>query len=284
MDANPHWLLKLREVYPKMGPQEQKIADFVYEHMDTFLTRSILELAQSTKTSKSTVVRFCNHMGYSGLKEFKIHFYNNEEIPPLPSAAVEYTDSLEMARDKIFSGCIRALQDSYQLTGIKIIENAAAILAGANHIDIYGLGGSVSIADYLRHQLMKIGIRSSVYADAASQQLSLTQMEKNDAVVAISCSGSSKEILSTIRAAKTLGVHIITITNFPKSPLGEAADLVIQNTGGRFCGDDNGTYSRIAQLATVNLLYVAVSIKINKEQIFQSRKPKIPIGKQLRFL
>jgi DNA-binding MurR/RpiR family transcriptional regulator len=268
MEMNPHWMLKLREIYPKLGAQEQKIADFIHAHLDTFLNLSILDISRRTETSKSTVVRFCNHIGYGGLKEFKIHFYKNEKIPPVPSATVEFTDTLEVLKGKIFSGCIWALQDSYQLINTAAIERAAAVLAKANHINIYGVGGSVSIANYLRHQLMKTGIRSSVYTDATSQQLSLIQMGNDGAVVAISCTGVHREIAATMKKAKNLGVHTIAITNFPNSSLGRTADIVIQNTGGCFCGYDHNTYSRIAQLATVNFLYAAVSLKTGREQIF----------------
>jgi DNA-binding MurR/RpiR family transcriptional regulator len=267
MNANPRWLLKLREIYPNLGAKEQKIAHFIYKNIDTFLTLSIVDLSRLTGTSKSTIVRFCNHIGYAGLKEFKIHFYKNENIPRIP-AAVVWTDSLNTIKNKIFNGCIEALQDSYQLIDEQAIERAAAILAKAKHIDIYGLGGSVSIVDYLRHQLMKIGIRSSVYADTASQRLSLIQMGKNDAAVAVSCSGASGSIVDIMGAAKKLGVNVIAITNFPESPLGMIADIVIQNTGSLFYGDDTNTYSRLAQLATVNFLYIAVSQKTGKEQIF----------------
>jgi DNA-binding MurR/RpiR family transcriptional regulator len=268
MEANPYWMLKLREIYPALGNREQRIADFVRDHLDTFLNLSIRDISRLTEASKSTVVRFCNHIGYGGLKEFKIHFYKNEKIPPVSSAVIEPGDSLEVLKVKIFSGCIRALQDSYQLIDTAVIEKAAAVLARANHIDIYGMGGSVSIANYLRHQLMKTGIRSSVYADADSQQLSLLQMEKRGAVVAISCAGVNSGIVTTLEKAKSRGVRTIAITNFPQSPLGRTADMVIQNTGGCFRGRDSNTYSRIAQLATVDFLYAAVSLKTGREQIF----------------
>jgi DNA-binding MurR/RpiR family transcriptional regulator len=268
MEANPHWMLKLREVYPDLGSREQQVADFVCDHLDTFLNLSIHEISRMTGTSKSTVVRFCNHLGYGGLKEFKIHFYKSERIPPVSSALIEYTDTLDMVKAKIFSGCIKSLQDSYQLMNSAIIEDAAALMAKANHIDIYGLGGSVPIANYLRHQLMKTGIRSSVYANVDSQQLSLVQIGKKDAIVIISCTGVSRELVHVIEKAKKLKTGTIAITNFPNSPLGRIADIVIQNTGTCFCGNDNNTYSRLAQLATVDFLYIAVSLKTGRKQIF----------------
>jgi DNA-binding MurR/RpiR family transcriptional regulator len=268
MEANPHWMLKLREIYQDLGSREQQVADFVCDHLDTFLNLSIHEISRLTKTSKSTVVRFCNHLGYGGLKEFKIHFYKSERITPVSSAVIEYTDTLDIIKAKIFSGCIKVLEDSYQLIDTAMIENATMMMAKANHIDIYGLGGSVPIANYLRHQLMKIGIRSSVYANVDSQQLSLVQMEKKDAIVVISCTGVSRELVHVIEKAKKLEVGTIAITNFPNSPLGRIADIVIQNTGTCFCGADNNTYSRFAQLVTVDFLYVAVSQRIGRKQIF----------------
>ena len=44
---------------------------------------------------------------------------------------------------------------------------------------------------HLRHQLMKLGIRSSVYSDTQSMQLSLSQQGENDVALGISCSGKT---------------------------------------------------------------------------------------------
>jgi DNA-binding MurR/RpiR family transcriptional regulator len=93
-------------------------------------------------------------------------------------------------------------------------------------------------------------------------------MEKKDAIVVISCTGVSRELVHIVEKAKNLKAGTIAITNFPNSPLGRTVDIVIQNTGTRFCGNDNNTYSRLAQLATVDFLYIAISRNIGRKQIF----------------
>jgi DNA-binding MurR/RpiR family transcriptional regulator len=136
-----------------------------------------------------------------------------------------------------------------------------------DHLDSYGSGGSVPIASYLRCRLRKTGIRSSVYANADPQQLSLIRMEKKDAIAVISWTGVSRELVHVVEKAKNLKAGTIAITDFPNSPLGRTADIVIQNTGTHFCGNGNKTYSRLAQLAAVDFLYIAIFRNIGWKQI-----------------
>jgi len=270
--ATPDWVIRLRGLYDLLGPQEQKVADYILGNMDGFLEMSIARLAVDSGTSKSTIVRFCNRLGYKGLKEFKIRFCGNQDMPKSPETQVFWGDSLSVVKTKVFNGAIDTLRESYSMLDDTSVERAAEALYHAKNIDIYGQGGSTPIAMYLRHQLMKIGVRSSVYTDAQSQHLSLSQFGKGDVAVAISCSGESHEIVSAMEWVKSIGLFVIVMTDFPDSSLGRLADIVLCNTAGRFFEQDDNTFARIAQLATVDCLYLCVAMKMGPEAVSAVRQ------------
>ena len=49
---------------------EEKIADYIIEHPEAALSSSVEDLAQATKTSGATVVRFCRTIGFRGFMDF----------------------------------------------------------------------------------------------------------------------------------------------------------------------------------------------------------------------
>jgi len=265
--SNPKWIIRLRELYDQLSDQEKNIADFIRRNVADILGMSISEIAKETGTSKSTVVRFCNHLGYSGLKEFKIDFYGKTTLPEIENTEVKWGDSIGEVKNKVFTGAINALKDSFDTLSEKALKQAAEALRKAKNIDIYGQGGSSPIAIYLRHQLMKIGIRSSFYPDAHSQHLSLSQFEKGDVAIAISCSGENPEIVAAMQWVKTLGIIVIAITNFPDSSLGKLADHILCNTAGSFFDGDENSYARIAQLVTVDTLYLVLAMLMGKKNV-----------------
>ena len=265
--SNPQWIIRLREIYDQLSVQEKNIADFMRKNVAMVLDLSITEIAQRTETSKSTVVRFCNHLGYSGFKEFKINYYGNIILPEVENTQVNWGDTVSEVKNKVFVGSISSLRDSFNTLDEKSLELAAEALKKANNIDIYGQGGSTPIALYLRHQLMKIGVRTSFYPDAQSQHLSISQFGKGDVIIAISCSGENSEIVDAMRWAKSLGIVLIVITNFPDSSLGKLADYCLCNTAGAFFEGDNNSYARVAQLATVDTLYLVLAMAMGKTTV-----------------
>jgi len=55
-----------------------------------------------------------------------------------------------------------------------------------------------------------------------------------DCLLAISTSGSSRNVLAAAAAAKALGMTVIALTGHSGAPLGDAADIVIGTPAGRY--------------------------------------------------
>jgi DNA-binding MurR/RpiR family transcriptional regulator len=272
--TTPKWEIRLRSIYGKLSLTEQKVADFIRSHSDTILDLSIADIAASAGVSESSVIRFCHHLGIKGLKEFKIIYAQEMDCHKLfaDSSSVIWDDSLSTVKMKVFYGSIYALNDSLTLLNDHDLELAVDALFGASNIDIYGLGGSAPIAAYTRHQLMKIGVRTNIYTDAQSISLSLSQFMKGDVAIAISSSGETKEIVDAMYWAHKQESTIIGITNFPNSQLGKIADIKLITTGGRFFLSDMNSFSRVAQWAIINTLYLGLTLRIGKQTLEKNQE------------
>ncbi len=252
----------LNQIYDTLSIQEKKVADFIRIHKEDVINYSIAEIAQSTDISKSTVVRFCKSLGYSGLKDFKIHYFPSCTPKEQLQNEIAWEDDDATIVQKIYVGCISSLQKTFTSLEANSVTTIADLLFNRRNIDIYGVGGSAAIAMYAKHKFQKLGLRINVYADLHGQDQAFFQFSKEDVVIAISCSGETKEIIEAIKWAKKACSTIIVLTNSPTSTLGTLADYAIFTAGDAvFCNDVN-SYSRLAQLAVVNILYQQVANRV----------------------
>ena len=64
-------LLRLRESSHNFSSTEKEIARIILDNPQLVVDLSVHALAKHTFSSASTIVRLCNHIGYSGYKEFR---------------------------------------------------------------------------------------------------------------------------------------------------------------------------------------------------------------------
>lgn len=75
----------------------------------------------------------------------------------------------------------------------------------------------------------------------------------------ISYSGSSRDTVDTLKAAKKQGAVTIALTNFRDSPLSKYADYVLCSSQKQFFYGD-AIFSRTTQLAVVDMLYMGILV------------------------
>ena len=64
-------LVRIRGVYDTLPRSERKVADYVLNYADEVIYSSVTDLAQTVDVSESTVVRFCQRLGYQGYPELR---------------------------------------------------------------------------------------------------------------------------------------------------------------------------------------------------------------------
>ncbi len=103
-------------------------------------------------------------------------------------------------------------------------ERAVRLIDGADHLYITGIGSSWH-AGMAIQTILHSGGRPACLLDA-SEFLHFNTIAPHSAVIVLSRSGKSVEIVNLLSKAKETGASIIGITNTPGSPLAEISDLV----------------------------------------------------------
>jgi glucosamine--fructose-6-phosphate aminotransferase (isomerizing) len=128
--------------------------------------------------------------------------------------------------------------------GKPALDEAAAVLGAAKSVIIAGIGASWHAGMAMQAQLIACG-RPALLIDA-SELLHFAEVPRGAAVVLLSRSGKSTEIVQLIAKCRAQSATIISITNQVDSPLAKGSDIVLYTNTDFDHAVSVSTYSAVA--------------------------------------
>lgn len=257
---------RIRSAANIFSSAENAIADVVLAKPGSVIQMPIAELAQCAKVGQSTIVRFCRTLGYSGYQDFKLHLAQDlvESVPYIRDS-ISFKDDINQLSTKIFQSNIQAVEDTREALDPHQVQGAAAKIALARKIEIYGIGYSFFTALDAKYKLLRLGLISDACADGHLQVMSASALTTKDAAIGISHSGSSRDTVDALSTAKSSGAATVAITNFPSSPITPVADYILLTSAHETPLGGEVLTSRIAQLCVVDVLSAAVALQLGSK-------------------
>ncbi|WP_324020405.1 MurR/RpiR family transcriptional regulator HpxU [Pantoea sp. JZ29] len=145
---------RLRTHYPQLSPQEQRIADFIFDHFDDLISYNSAELARLSGVSKATVSRLFKRLGYDKYKDMR------DELRTLRQSGMPLTDN----RDAVQGNTLLSRHYKQEMANLTQWVNSIdpqqfadviAQLAQAKRIYIVGMRNAYPVALHLRQQLIQ---------------------------------------------------------------------------------------------------------------------------------
>ena len=261
-------ILKLRNYYPSLTKTEKKIADVVFDKGEEIIYNSITEFAEQCGVSETSIVRLCRKLGLSGYQEFKLILAKDVVMPEENlHETVSTDDSLAAISRKIAEQNILAINNTMRVISMEELEKAIEAIINARNIEIYGVGASGYTALDAMYKFKRIGLQVNAFMDPHIQSMSASLLKKNDVVLAISFSGSTRDTVNTVEIAKKSGATVICITNHGKSPIAKLADVVLLSSVRETPLQSGALSSKIAHLHIIDLLYTGVTIRMKEKSI-----------------
>lgn len=246
--------LNIKILYDKMGKAEKRIADWLIANPGEILPLSIVDLAEKCGCSEATIVRFARRLGFSGYQELKISLAQ-ETNAVTASTNITVDDTLTEIYDKVCNEIYCSLERTKMVLDRDALKEACEKICKANKIVIFGLGNSASVALDASHKLLRAGCNAFAYSDNHMQVIVSSHLAPGDVVIAISHSGSSKDIVEALKIAKESGATTIAVTNSGKSPIQKYSDIVLYTASDETKHNILALNSRIAQLSIINAIY-----------------------------
>jgi DNA-binding MurR/RpiR family transcriptional regulator len=249
---------KISRDYYELTAAEKRTADYVMANQERCQELSIAELAELSGVAEATVSRFCRRLGYKGFNAFKLAIANASAAGAdsgVLSGPVAEGDSVEEMCQKLYSADQDAMFQTLELIEPEKIRKAADLLWAAGRVVCMGQGGSMLLAEVAGNLFATVSGKFSAVADSHSQVVTAVNMDPEDVILFFSYSGATRDMLDTMRAAKTRGVKLLLVTRFPKSPGAALADVTL------LCGSNEGPLqlgsvpAKIAQLFLVDVLF-----------------------------
>lgn len=208
-------LSSVRGKYLHMSRSDKKIARFLLDSPERFITRSVAEVAEVAQVSEATVVRFGRALGCAGFKDFKIKLAQHLAARQAKlDARIEAEEEREGNYiDRICASAFKSLREAVSHLHIEAIESAAQMVRSANRISIFGLGGSSSVlAEELHFRLFRLGISSAHYLDTYAQRMSASTLGPGDLAVFVSSTGRPQTLIEIAELARHYGASTLAIT------------------------------------------------------------------------
>ncbi|MDY0927143.1 SIS domain-containing protein [Enterobacteriaceae bacterium RIT697] len=221
MTDNENILLHLRQGLPGYSPTLQKLGDFILTDPQKVLYLTITELARETDTSEASVTRLCRHLGCKGYTEFKMALAL--DVQHNQPAAIASGDSIDMLVEET----VQALRDTGKFINREVLQLAVEALHQANTIQIYGVAASAITGEYLHYRLLRLGKSAQLFGDMHRAAMNASTLKEGDLVIAISASGSTKDVMHVVKVAKKQNARVLMLSNTLRSPMGSLADMLL---------------------------------------------------------
>ncbi len=272
-------LLKVKEALNDLKPSERKVANYILNFPEESVGLSVGELADRSNTSNAAIIRFCKTLRFEGYREFAIKMASDIALSNVEEdiyTDIQVGDDLDSIIKNVSHNNKKSITDTLLVLDTGEIKKAIEVLHKSKRIDFYGVGASGIIALDAQQKFMRINRYSMAYSDTHLQATAAANLSQVDTAVFISYSGETRDLVETIKIAKSTGAKTISITKFGNNTLSEKADIKIFISSPETSMRSGASGSRIAQLNVIDILFTGVgSIEYPEIKKYLDRTRKV---------
>ena len=155
---------------------------------------------------------------------------------------------------------MEALNGTRNVLDPDAIDHAATLLQRARQVYCLGQGGSQVLAEDIWARFSMISTKFRTAGDSHMQAITASLMGPEDVLLFVSYSGSTRDMMDTLRLAKENGAKVILITHYDDAPGAALADVVL------LCGaqenplDSGSIPAKLAMLFVANVLVLRYTL------------------------
>ena len=228
-------LVKIRAERDQMSAIERRIADFVLDNAQLLRDYSSQQLANALGISQSSVVKFCQKLGFKGYPDLK--YAVGDAIARDAMARADNGDSHDTAPDDfdpdaavagdLWRRKTEAEEETRSINPAGTLGQVATALAGSARVFSIGLGEDDIHARAFALRLSLLGILTVHNFDTAHMTASVSAAGKGDVLLVFSEHGKQPALCQIARTFGERGGTVVTVTRHTSNPLRTFADLAL---------------------------------------------------------
>lgn len=240
-------LLKIKGMLDQLSASERKLADFILDNSHLLRDYSSQQLADAVGISQSSVVKFCQKLGYKGYPDLKLAIteavVTASTLQREPAESPSELSNLGQLAEQLQQSLWQSLRGLLSINPDAKLQQAAQLLHQAGQILLAGNAHSAVVAADMQNRLLELGKLALFHSDLAlSLQLART-LPAGSVVMLISDSGENADLLKLELYARKRQLKIISLTRFQTSAQSAVADITLFTL-------DTETDERLARLIT----------------------------------
>lgn len=246
----------ITEMYDKIFQAEKKVADVILNNPDIALSCNVSELANHSGVSDATVIRLCKHLGYDGYHQMKICL--SRDMGRRDETIKEHLNEENSTMAGIFKEIAERIIVAGVATDERVFKKCIELIKNATMVHLVAIGNTIPLCVYNGPRMQRMGIRCT-YSMMPEHYLNhINLAPETDIVLAISGSGTSRDVVNALQLAKDKGLKTIAITGYKQSPVSQLADYLLLSASGTLGGHRCSQSSRLNELAVMEALILAL--------------------------
>lgn len=221
---------------------------------------NVKDVAKAAGVSEAAVVRFAQRLAYKGFRDLQIQLaYELGSLATIERQEIELPANLYDLVHRVHDSNMEALTESVKAMDLEALKAAIALLQHARVVHIFAQGANEATGMDLQYNLMKLGFASQLYVDAYMQVIAAAAAGQKDVVVAISHTGSNRDLLESLAVAHQHNIPALVITARPGSALTRAAEVCLATAPHEIVFYGEPFSSRMTLLFVVNVLVLGLA-------------------------
>jgi DNA-binding MurR/RpiR family transcriptional regulator len=267
---------QIRSCRDTLSATERKVADAILDDIAMAAGATVDQLAGKAGVSIATISRFARSVGCDDTRDLKM------KLAQASAVGTRFLDRSVPAEESTFYARIYAdiestLRAHLPLYTETLFEDAMEIVRNARMTYVFGMGGaSAVLAQEMQSRMVRLGYPVAAYSDAVLLRMVAATLDERDAVIMLSASGLTPEILSGARIVKQYRARIVALTD-ATAPLAELADVVIPVRTDETDFIYKPSSSRYAMMLAIDLLATELAMARQEETRDRLRRIKLAL-------
>ena len=222
-------LVKIRSERDRMSAIERRIADFVLENSQLLRDYSSQQLANALGISQSSVVKFCQKLGFKGYPDLKLSI--NEAVARADNGHDGEATGEQTELRRPAAGLWLRKSEAEEATRLinppETLDAVAKAIGRARTVFIIGLGEDDIHARAFALRLSLLGILTVHNFDPAHMTASLSAASADDALLVFSEQGMQPSLCQLGHHFRAKRGKLVTITRHSSNALRAHADVAL---------------------------------------------------------
>ena len=220
----------IRERMDAFTATEARLARYLLSHSAGVVRMTAREFAEAAGVSPAAAVRFSKRLGFQVFLQLRLDLARElAQGEPLDEfqTAIRDNDDMETLLRKAERIHIRNLSLTCRMVEPAVLSRAVEEIRARRRIHLFGVGASGLLAMDFLYKSSRIGIPAFYHSDVHTNLATASLLGPEDAAIAISYSGETRETVLAARTARERGAWVIAITCANGNTLSGLADCVL---------------------------------------------------------